>query len=52
MTDNPVCWDQGRDSAGTYSIMQPALSRPMPPGKVDALEAGHPHLVANVGCYA
>ena len=41
-------------SAGTYSILQPALSRPMLRAKVDALEAGHPDLIAaaNIGCYA
>ena len=41
-------------SAGSYSILQPALSRPMLRAKVDALEAGHPDLIAtaNIGCYA
>ena len=41
-------------SAGTYSNLQPALSRPMLRAKVDALEAGHPDLIAaaNIGCYA
>ena len=40
-------------SAGTNSILQPALSRPMLRAKVDALEAGHPDLIAtaNIGCY-
>ena len=41
-------------SAGTYSILQPALSRPMLCAKVDALEAPHSDIIAtaNVGCYA
>ena len=41
-------------SAGTYSNLQPALSRPMLRAKVAALEAGHPDLVAaaNIGSYA
>jgi glycolate oxidase iron-sulfur subunit len=41
-------------SAGSYSILQPALSRPMLRAKVAALEAGDPDLIAtaNIGCYA
>ena len=41
-------------SAGTYSILQPPLSRPMLCAKVDVLEAGHSDIIAiaNVGCYA
>ena len=40
-------------SASTYSNLQPALSRPMLRAKVDALEAGHPDLIApaDIGCY-
>jgi glycolate oxidase iron-sulfur subunit len=39
---------------GTYSFLEPALSRPMLCAKVDALEAGRPDLVAaaTIGCYA
>jgi glycolate oxidase iron-sulfur subunit len=41
-------------SAGSYSILQPALSRPMLRAKVAALEAGDPDLIAtaNIGCHA
>ncbi|HET9469679.1 MAG TPA: glycolate oxidase subunit GlcF, partial [Usitatibacter sp.] len=41
-------------SAGTYSILQPALSRRLLQDKVRALESGGPELVAtaNVGCLA
>jgi len=41
-------------SAGTYSILQPALSRRLLHDKVRALESGGPELVAtaNVGCLA
>jgi glycolate oxidase iron-sulfur subunit len=41
-------------SAGSYSILQPALSRPMLRTKVAALEAGDPDLIAtaNIGCHA
>ncbi len=41
-------------SAGTYSILQPALSRRLLRAKVEALEAGAPDVIAtaNIGCYA
>jgi glycolate oxidase iron-sulfur subunit len=41
-------------SAGTYSILQPALSRPLLRAKLRALEAGEPEIIAtaNIGCYA
>jgi len=39
--------------AGTYSILQPALSHPMLRAKVDALEAGDPpDLIATANIYA
>jgi glycolate oxidase iron-sulfur subunit len=39
-------------SAGTYSILQPALSRPLKAAKLAALESGAPDLIAsaNIGC--
>ena len=39
-------------SAGTYSILQPELSRQLRDNKLTALQAGAPHLIAtaNVGC--
>jgi glycolate oxidase iron-sulfur subunit len=41
-------------SAGTYSILQPALSRRLLANKVAALESGSPSLLAtaNIGCLA
>jgi glycolate oxidase iron-sulfur subunit len=49
---------QGCCGALSYHLaaeaLQPVLSRPMLRAKVDALEAGHPDLIAtaNIGCYA
>jgi glycolate oxidase iron-sulfur subunit len=39
-------------SAGTYSILQPALSQQLKVNKLEALEASHPDLIAtaNIGC--
>ena len=39
-------------SAGTYSITQPELSQRLRDRKLDALEAGHPEVIAtaNIGC--
>lgn len=39
-------------SAGTYSLLQPALARSLKQSKLRALEAGRPELVAtaNIGC--
>ncbi|HWH49603.1 MAG TPA: glycolate oxidase subunit GlcF [Burkholderiales bacterium] len=39
-------------SAGTYSILQPALSQKLLKNKVEALESGNPELLAtaNIGC--
>jgi glycolate oxidase iron-sulfur subunit len=39
-------------SAGTYSILQPALSQQLKANKLDALQAGSPAVIAsaNVGC--
>ncbi|MDD0973902.1 glycolate oxidase subunit GlcF [Pseudomonas fontis] len=39
-------------SAGTYSLTQPALSRQLRDHKLDALESGHPEVIAtaNIGC--
>ncbi|NMZ44971.1 glycolate oxidase subunit GlcF [Pseudomonas oryzihabitans] len=39
-------------SAGTYSLTQPDLSRRLRDAKLDALESGHPEVIAtaNVGC--
>ena len=48
MADPGLC----SGSAGTYSVLQPALSRPMLRAKVDALEAGDPDLVATANIYA
>lgn len=41
-------------SAGTYSILQPALSRRLLANKIAALEGGAPSaiLTANIGCQA
>jgi glycolate oxidase iron-sulfur subunit len=41
-------------SAGTYSILQPALSKQLLANKVEALQSGGPQLVAtaNIGCLA
>ena len=41
-------------SAGTFSLLQPELSRALKANKLAALEAGHPDLIAtaNVGCLA
>ena len=41
-------------SAGTYSILQPELSRRLLAAKLSALEAGEPELIAtaNIGCLA
>ena len=41
-------------SAGTYSILQPALSRRLLQNKVAALESGSPEVIAtaNIGCLA
>ncbi|MCY1366721.1 Lactate utilization protein A [compost metagenome] len=39
-------------SAGTYSLTQPELSRRLRDNRLDALESGHPDLIAtaNIGC--
>lgn len=39
-------------SAGTYSILQPALSQQLRDNKLQALDAGHPERIvtANIGC--
>ncbi|WP_434559273.1 glycolate oxidase subunit GlcF [Pseudomonas sp. R1-6] len=39
-------------SAGTYSLTQPALSRQLRDNKLNALESGHPEIIAtaNIGC--
>lgn len=39
-------------SAGTYSITQPVLSRQLRDNKLNALESGHPDVIAtaNIGC--
>ncbi|MNZ52259.1 Anaerobic glycerol-3-phosphate dehydrogenase subunit C [compost metagenome] len=39
-------------SAGTYSLTQPELSRRLRDNKLDALESGHPDMIAtaNIGC--
>ncbi len=39
-------------SAGTYSLLQPGLSRQLQSNKIVALESGHPDLIltANIGC--
>jgi len=39
-------------SAGTYSLTQPVLSRQLRDNKLDALESGHPDVIAtaNIGC--
>jgi glycolate oxidase iron-sulfur subunit len=39
-------------SAGTYSILQPQLARQLRAGKLSALSAGHPAIIAtaNIGC--
>jgi glycolate oxidase iron-sulfur subunit len=41
-------------SAGTYSVLQPGLSRQLRDRKIDALQSGNPDVVlsANVGCLA
>ncbi len=41
-------------SAGAYSLLQPGISKDLLRNKVDALESGHPDLVAtaNIGCLA
>ena len=41
-------------SAGTYSILQPALSRELLARKLDNLEAHRPEAIAtaNIGCFA
>jgi glycolate oxidase iron-sulfur subunit len=41
-------------SAGTYSILQPELSRRLQENKIAALESGRPAaiLTANIGCQA
>jgi glycolate oxidase iron-sulfur subunit len=41
-------------SAGTYSLLQPALSRSLRKRKLDVLEAGKPQIIvtANIGCLA
>jgi hypothetical protein len=41
-------------SAGTYSILQPELSRELKVAKLKALQAGRPDLIAtaNIGCLA
>ena len=41
-------------SAGTYSLLQPALSHRLRKRKLDALEAGKPEIIvtANIGCLA
>jgi glycolate oxidase iron-sulfur subunit len=39
-------------SAGTYSVLQPVLANRLRDNKLDALQAGHPDLIAtaNIGC--
>ncbi|MFK8332339.1 glycolate oxidase subunit GlcF [Pseudomonas sp. BJa5] len=39
-------------SAGTYSLTQPVLARQLRDNRLDALESGHPDLIAtaNIGC--
>ena len=39
-------------SAGTYSLTQPELSRQLRDNKLQALESGHPDVIAtaNIGC--
>jgi glycolate oxidase iron-sulfur subunit len=39
-------------SAGTYSITQPELARQLRDNKLNALESGHPEVIAtaNIGC--
>ena len=41
-------------SAGTYSILQPELSRELLSRKIGNLEAGRPEAIAtaNIGCFA
>jgi glycolate oxidase iron-sulfur subunit len=41
-------------SAGTYSLTQPDLSRQLRDNKLNALESGHPEVIAtaNIGCQA
>jgi len=41
-------------SAGTYSVLQPALSKQLRDRKLDALQSGHPEVIlsANMGCLA
>ena len=41
-------------SAGTYSILQPALSRQLRDNKLTALQADRPDIIAtaNIGCHA
>ncbi len=41
-------------SAGTYSMLQPKLSRELKAAKLTALEAGRPDVIAtaNIGCLA
>ena len=41
-------------SAGTYSILQPKLSRALLSRKIESLEAGRPEVIAtaNIGCFA
>jgi glycolate oxidase iron-sulfur subunit len=49
VTDSPLCCG----SAGTYSMLQPAIARQLAKQKVDALMAGKPALIAtaNIGCW-
>jgi glycolate oxidase iron-sulfur subunit len=46
--DNHLCCG----SAGTYSLTQPELSRQLRDNKLNALESGHPEVIAtaNIGC--
>ena len=41
-------------SAGTYSLLQPALSRRLRKRKLDTLDTGKPEIIvtANIGCLA
>ena len=41
-------------SAGTYSVLQPTLSKALRRRKLDALESGQPDLIAtaNIGCWS
>ena len=50
VSENHLCCG----SAGTYSILQPELSRALRERKLENLQAGRPEIIlsANVGCIA